>query len=38
VEVRYAPCRDAGINGETFSSIVIVRIDGEERRGCGRVL
>lgn len=38
VEVREAPCRDANINDETFSAIVIVRIDNEERRGCGREL
>jgi hypothetical protein len=38
VEVREAPCRDAGVSGERFSAIVIVSIDGEERRGCGRVL
>lgn len=38
VEVRDAPCRDPNSNSETFSAVVIVHIDGEERRGCGRVL
>ncbi len=38
VEVRHGPCRDPALGDQVFSDTVVVAINGEERRGCGRAL